>query len=270
MSIHQASMILQREQAFFDEEVRELSDDDLRIAEDQITRYRTARPDPRNTAKDALFATLLPLEGQRVVDYGCGTGDLACELALCGAQVTAFDLSTASVAKARRRAELHGVDDRLSVDVKAAGDTGYPASSFDVATGAAVLHHLHTELPRVFAELDRILTPNGTACFIEPVANSGLLRALRRIVPVPCHATPDERQLRYEDFEPLRRYFPSLAFHHFYCLERLQRVCGERIARSLRRADFHLQRAVPFLRRCYGVVLVVARRQPAKGASGAA
>jgi len=260
MSVNAPELIRNREREFFDREVQQLSDDELRIAADQVERYRQAKPHPLNTAKDALFATLLPLSGKRVIDYGCGTGDLACELALCGADVTAFDLSPESVAKAKRRAELHSVAGRMTFDVAAAGATNYPDGTFDVATGAAVLHHLHTELPRIAAELHRILRPDGVACFIEPVANSVLLRGLRKIVPVPTHATPDERQLRYADFEPLRKYFPRLEFHHFYGIERCKRVLGGWFDRPVRRIDHYAQRFLPWLRRFYGITLVVARR----------
>jgi 2-polyprenyl-3-methyl-5-hydroxy-6-metoxy-1,4-benzoquinol methylase len=260
MSTLTSSTTLQSEQEYFDRDARRLSDEDLRIREDQIERYRNARPHPLNIPKDALFAALLPLQGKRVLDYGCGTGDLACELALCGAEVTAFDLSPESVEKARRRAELHGVSERTTFQVLQAGQTKLPSASFDVIVGSAILHHLHTELPSIYAEIDRLLTADGMACFTEPVANSRWLRGLRRVVPVKSHATPDERQLRYEDFELMRRYFSHIEFQHFYCLERLTRVFGRRVKRSLRRLDHGLQQLCPFLQPCYGKILVIARR----------
>jgi hypothetical protein len=148
----------------------------------------------------------------------------------------------------------------MRFDVRAAGDTEYHADSFDIATGIAVLHHLHTELPRIAKELDRILTDDGSAFFIEPVANSALLRRLRKLVPVPTHATPDERQLRYSDFEPLQEYFPRLEFHHFYGVERIGRIFGEWAKRPARRLDHFSQRLFPWLRRFYGITLVIARR----------
>ncbi len=261
MSTDSHAGVLLSEQEHFDLEALSLGDDELRIQDDQIARYRNARPGrAQNTAKDALFASLLPVDGKRVLDYGCGTGDIACEMALCGARVTAFDLSPLSVEKARRRAELHGVAGGMSFDVREAGQTGYPAASFDVVVGAAILHHLHTELPTIFRELDRILTPGGTACFIEPVANSPVLRGLRRLIPIKSDITPDERQLFYRDFEPLRACFPRLDFHHFYCLERLKRVVGDWASAPLRSVDHYAQRLLPLLKRYYGTVLVVARR----------
>src|SRR5439155_7321293 len=142
----------------------------------------TARVHPLNIAKDALFSRLMPLEGMKVLDYGCGTGENAVLLAACGAQVTAFDLSPFSITQAKRRAEAHGLGGRIHFDTLAAGQTGYPRHSYDVVIGFAILHHLHQDLASIYGEIDRILKLDGTAYFVEPVANSALLRALRRLV----------------------------------------------------------------------------------------
>lgn len=255
-----SDQVLANERAFFDREAASLADRDLLIPSDQIERYRQAGQGAGNISKDTLFANLLPLEGKAVLDYGCGHGENAILLAACGAQVTAFDLSPESVAKARRRAELHGLADRIQVDERAAGQTDYPPASFDVVTGFAILHHLHWMLPAIYTEVARVLKPGGVACFTEPVANSSLLRALRPLIPVKSYATPEERQLVYQDLEPLREHFASVEVVHFYCLERLHRLLGDWVRRPLRRLDHHAQRLVPLARRYYGEVLVIARR----------
>lgn len=250
--------VLTDERMFFDREAAALRDDHLILPQDQIERYRHARLGPCNIAKDVMFAVLPPLDGKEVLDYACGHGANACLLAACGAKVTAFDLSSKAIEKARRRAELHGFADRIHFDVLAAGETGYPSDRFDVVIGSAVLHHLHMALPEVCEEIVRVLRPGGTACFIEPVANNALLRFLRPLVPVRLYATENERQLRYQDLEPLRQLGP-LVLHHFLFLERLHRVFGERVRVPLRRLDHYAQRALPFLRPLYGEVLIVAR-----------
>lgn len=251
--------VLADECGFFDREAEALSDGDLILPRDQIERYRRARLGPGNIQKDVMFALLRPLAGKDVLDYGCGHGANACLLAACGARVTAFDLSPKAIEKARRRAELHGLAGRIRFDVRAAGETGYPPDRFDVVIGSAVLHHLHWILPTVCEEIARVLRPGGTACFIEPMANSALLRFLRPLVPVPLCATRNERQLRYQDLEPLRRRLGPLVLYHFLCLERLHRLLGERVRLPLRLLDYYALRAFPFLRSLYGEVLILAR-----------
>ncbi|MDB5332043.1 MAG: Methyltransferase type 11 [Phycisphaerales bacterium] len=249
------------EQAFFDHEAESLDESELLIPPDQVERYRHARPAPLNSPKDALFHRLLPLDGKRVLDYGCGHGENACLLAACGARVCAFDLSPASILRANQRAEAHGLADRIRFDVFAAGRADYPRAGFDVITGFAILHHLHHSLPAIYAEIDRLLAPHGIACFIEPVANSAMLRVLRRLTPLSADATPDERQLRYAEIQQIQNYgFRSVRFQHFYCGERLHRLLGEWSRPALRWADHHAQRLFPFLRPLYGTVLVIAER----------
>lgn len=253
------SHVLTSERDFFDRESAGLTDRELLLPADQFERYRHAREDSGNIAKDTLFARILPLDGKRVLDYGCGSGENACLLAACGARVTGFDLSPLSIEKARRRAELHGLADRVELDVAEAGKLPYEPQSFDLVTGFAILHHLHMLLPAVYAEIARVLRPGGTACFIEPVVNLALFRAARPWVPLSTDATPHERQLLYRDFDGLKARFAVVEFAHFHCLGRAGRVLGDRLHRPLRRLDHHLQRFLPWLRRCYGQVLVTAR-----------
>ena len=263
MSTRIPDAVLADERMFFDREAAALRDDDLILPQDQIERYRQARLGPCNIAKDTMFALLLPLEGKEVLDYACGHGANACLLAACGAKVTAFDLSSKAIDKARRRAELHGLADRIRFDVRAAGETGYPSDRFDLVLGSAVLHHLHMVLPEVSEEIFRVLRPGGKACFHEPVANNALLRFLRPLVPVSLYATENERQLCYEDLEPLRQCLGPLELHHFVFLERLHRILGERVRIPLRRLDHHALRVLPFLRPLYGEVLIIARPEKA-------
>lgn len=261
--------VLANERVFFDSEAAALRDGDLILPPDQIERYRRARLDPSNIAKDAMFALLPPLEGKEVLDYACGHGENACILAACGAKVTAFDLSSKAIDRARRRAELHGLAGRIHFDVCAAGETGYPSDRFDVVIGCAVLHHLHMALPEVCEEIVRVLRPGGTVCFIEPVADNALLRFLRPLVPVARYATENERQLRDRDLEPLQRHLGPLVVHHFFFLERLHRIFGDRFRIPLRRFDHYALRVLPFLRSLYGEVLILARpEKPGREADG--
>jgi 2-polyprenyl-3-methyl-5-hydroxy-6-metoxy-1,4-benzoquinol methylase len=253
--------VLISEQQYFDDDSARLTDKDLLISPDQMRRYREAKIRPTNTPKDTLFTLLLPLSGKNVLEYGCGSGHDSCHLADCGAIVTAFDLSPVSVQKARRRAELLGFADRIQFDVKAAGKLDYAPATFDVIVGIAILHHLHTQLDVIYDEVARLLKPGGVAYFTEPVANSGVMRTLRRIVPVPTHATPDERQLTYADFELMKSHgFAEVNYYHFHGLTRLRRVLGGAGERPLRRADHYAQRLLPFLRRFYGIALIRARK----------
>lgn len=85
---------------------------------------------------------LSPLQGQRVLDVGCGGGILADAMARKGAQVTGIDLST----KALRVAQLHALEAQtpdieyreVSVETLAQDQPG----SFDMVTCMEMLEHV--------------------------------------------------------------------------------------------------------------------------------
>lgn len=85
---------------------------------------------------------LSPLQGQRVLDVGCGGGILADAMARKGAQVTGIDLST----KALRVAQLHALEAQtpdieyreVSVETLAQEQPG----SFDTVTCMEMLEHV--------------------------------------------------------------------------------------------------------------------------------
>src|SRR5205809_1710992 len=59
------------------------------------------------------FAQHARWAGKKVLELGCGIGTDTMNFARAGAQVTAVDLSTASLELARRRAEVFGLEDRI-------------------------------------------------------------------------------------------------------------------------------------------------------------
>src|SRR3954469_2077648 len=60
------------------------------------------------------FAQHARWAGKRVLEVGCGLGTDTMNFARAGAQVTAVDLSSASLALARTRAEIFGLQDRIT------------------------------------------------------------------------------------------------------------------------------------------------------------
>ena len=103
----------------------------------------------------------------RILELGCGTGELAHELAvLTEAQVTGVDLSERFIAQARqdyRRPNLDFIVADLTREVPAAGRDRYHA-----ITGNGILHHLYHHLDAVLPALHRWLRPGGRLVFWEP------------------------------------------------------------------------------------------------------
>jgi SAM-dependent methyltransferase len=103
------------------------------------------RTGPR--AQDVAFELILAARPRRVLDVGCGRGELAERLAAAGLEVVALDQSERMVDLTRAR----GIDARIG-DVQA---LPFEDGSFDVGVANFMLYHV-PELDRGLAELARV------------------------------------------------------------------------------------------------------------------
>jgi SAM-dependent methyltransferase len=171
------------------------------------------------------------LTGKRVLDYGCGTGEITAQLALLGAEVVGFDLSPDQIEIARERADLDGVASRVTVFAADGEELNLPEEHFDYVVVVALLHH--TDFGPVMDRIIRCLRPGGEAFIAEPVAFSTTLGWLRDRAPVAKIVSPDERQLNADDVSRIRSYFAYTTIRYFNVLGRLQRLfLGEPPVRS--------------------------------------
>ncbi len=109
------------------------------------------------------FADFDRWRGKRVLEVGCGLGTATVSFALAGAEVTAVDMSTESLALARKNAETRGVADRvtfLEADAEELSKYVNP-EPYDLVYSFGVIHHTpHPE--RAIREMRRFLAPGGT------------------------------------------------------------------------------------------------------------
>src|SRR5260370_13103567 len=83
-----------------------------RTPEFVIERYRRTRL-WQLFPKEYMFKAVGDLRNKRVLDFGCGDGQIAVQMAALGAQVVGMDISPELIEVACRRAELDGVADRV-------------------------------------------------------------------------------------------------------------------------------------------------------------
>jgi len=98
------------------------------------------------------------VSGRRILDVGCGDGELAVELTTRGAVVTGIDASAEMIEAARGRARRENVD--VTFQVAEAGNLSFPAEQFDVVTAITVLCFVEDAVP-AFQEVERMLRPGG-------------------------------------------------------------------------------------------------------------
>jgi len=120
-----------------------------------------------------------PVQGLRVLDYGCGPGDWGVMLATEGAIVTLLDLSPVAIELALRKAEASGVRDHVEGLARDATDLScFATGSFDLVFACAAIHHV-LKYGDPARELARILKPGGRLVILETYGNNLLLNLAR-------------------------------------------------------------------------------------------
>jgi SAM-dependent methyltransferase len=120
-------------------------------------------------------------EWRSLLDVGCNWGRWTIAAARAGWRPTGIDLAKKSVGAARRVADQLGV--QAEYVVGDARELPFADGSFDAVFSYSVLQHLAKEdLPRVVAEIDRVLRPGGLAWIEMPNARGplNLFRQARR------------------------------------------------------------------------------------------
>ena len=102
--------------------------------------------------QDIAFDEVLAAAPQRVLEAGCGRGELAERIVRAGIEVVALDQSERMVELTRAR----GIDARVG-DVQA---LPFADGEFDVAVANFMLYHV-ADVERALAELARVLRPHG-------------------------------------------------------------------------------------------------------------
>ena len=189
----------------------------------------TVQSDIRSARIRLAVAWILELEtepGTRVLDVGCGVGDLAFELGGRGLTVDAVDLRPEMVDLVGRRASALGLEHKVSVQVADATSLPFAAASYDVVAALGLLPWVSPPAA-CLRELARVARPEGhvfvtgmnrwqLAALLDPArspAAAPLKRGLRTLgVLAQCpHPAPTylslretERMVREAGLVPLR------------------------------------------------------------------
>ena len=156
---------------------------------------------------------LAPRAGERILDLGCGDGQLTARLATSGATVTGIDASTEMVAAARGR----GID-----SVEASAEClPFPDASFDAVFSNAALHWVRGQ-DAMMAEVHRVLRPGGR--FVAEMGGHGNIAAIRvalmAVLARHGHADAEDGVNYYPTPEGYRRRLER----HGFAVERIELI----------------------------------------------
>jgi SAM-dependent methyltransferase len=146
--------------------------------------------------------------GADVLEYGCGIDvNSIAKIAPLARSVAGIDISEVAIADLRTKVKFNNVD----LAVMDAMDMSFQEDSFDLIFGTGIVHHLDTESSA--AELSRVLRPNGTALFLEPLGVNPVINAYRK--RTPGARTPDEHPLVRADFRTFGQHFSAVNVRYF-------------------------------------------------------
>lgn len=157
------------------------------------------------TSRELARARLRPSDV--VLDYGCGTGTTACELAPHVAQIRGIDISDRMIELSDERAAAAGITN-ITFERGDLLDPTYDGMRFDVILAFNMLHTL-PDPERALERIHELLKPDGTFLSVTPCLKDKmsflvrlqiqLVRILGRIgvIPVPI------RRLRSSDLDAL-------------------------------------------------------------------
>ncbi|HZX89650.1 MAG TPA: class I SAM-dependent methyltransferase [Rudaea sp.] len=147
-------------------------DQDIRYHAAIAHEYDTVITQPRAFPNDLLFGALDPLivPGARMLDLGCGTGQMLLRYARRFGAAIGVDHSPQMLAEARANLDHQGLSAvklrQTDLNEFLAGDEGH----YDLITCVGCLHHFpHADIPKALIALSRRLAPSGAFLFAEPI-----------------------------------------------------------------------------------------------------
>jgi SAM-dependent methyltransferase len=117
---------------------------------------------------EGVLEWLAPQPGERILDLGCGDGQLTQRISAIGAQVVAIDASPQMVAAARARG--------VAAEECAAESLPHPDGTFAAVFSNAVLHWVRGQ-DAMMAQARRVLRPGGR--FVAEMGGHGNIGAIR-------------------------------------------------------------------------------------------
>ena len=196
-------------------------------------------------AEERHFLARAAAIGPRVLELGCGEGDLALALAERGLDVTAIDLSPERVRAAEKRPVKGKVPRFLVGDLNT---MELPAGPFDGVVAHDALHHV-VALEDLLARVERVLRPGGTLLVLDFTGMGRIARMLSAaIVAVLPTAMPYARKWR------LRRRLGAFLASEREKREALARGAGDALHEGSPFEGVSQESIVPALARRFEIV----------------
>ena len=210
-----------------------------------------------------------PLQGRRILDYGCGPADFGLWMATEGGDVTLLDLSPAAIELSLRRARASAVTVRgIAADASRLDMLG--DGEFDLVFACAALHHT-LKYPGALEELARVMKPGARLVLAETWGGNPLLNAARKVrawAAGEAEAQGEGIIFSRHELRALNPFFGELHVEQMNLLAMGKRILRGRFGRSwarlavrsLESMDRRLLGMAPALRDWCGEAVITGRR----------
>ena len=152
----------------------------------------------------------LNAKNSEILDYGCGVGPaIEKVMEFNPKKITGIDISEVSILKAKER--FPGSKSKVELLVDNCESTTFSNNKFDIVYGLGILHHL--QFSKCINEISRILKPDGTLLFIEPLGTNPLINFYRLLTPKS--RSKDEHPLVFKDFKIIKSSFKNVNIKYY-------------------------------------------------------
>ena len=152
--------------------------------------------------------------GKKALDYCCGDGFIAMNLAQMGAHAYGIDISPFSIEQAKKEAQKRGLSEKANFSVMDAEKMGFEDNFFDIVVCHGVLHHL--DVKKVFPEIARIFKPDGKVIAAEPLAYNPVFQLYRKMTPHLRTEWESHHILTKGDIFESLKSFNDIEMHFFH------------------------------------------------------
>ena len=163
-----------------------------------------------NINEDFFYFLEMNARNSEILDYGCGVGTLIEKLIkFKPKKIVGIDISEVSINKAKERIK----ESKSKVDfyVDNCEKTQFDNNSFDIVYGSGILHHL--KIDECLNEIHRILKPNGSLLFIEPLGTNPIINFYRKLTPKS--RSVDEHPFMNKDFKYIDNKFINMKIKYY-------------------------------------------------------
>jgi ubiquinone/menaquinone biosynthesis C-methylase UbiE len=129
------------------------------------------------------FLNRIVAAGPTVLEFGCGEGHLALQLAQRGLKVHGIDLSSERIERARERVGNTPLPHPPTFEVGDLNTTTLPEQQYDAVVAHDALHHL-VRLDHVLAQAERALKPHGRLLVLDFIG----MKRIRKLIAATLYA----------------------------------------------------------------------------------